>query len=188
VCTALGINFQSEEYKRSGVTKAALFEKTMIPHLDAAYNLARWITRSDHDAEDVVQEAYLRAFRYFDSFTGGDGRTWMLAIVRNTCVTWYRKQKNSSAVAFDERMHSAEMERATPEKALLQKSSLSSLRDCIEALPLEYRDTLIMRELEELSYRAIADVTALPIGTVMSRLSRARRRLDDCMAAKGEQV
>jgi RNA polymerase sigma-70 factor (ECF subfamily) len=159
----------------------------MIPHLDAAYNLARWITRSDHDAEDAVQEAYLRAFRYFDSFTGGDGRTWMLTIVRNTCMTWHRKQKKRDVV-FDELMHSPDWEPETPESAALQESSLNSLRDCIEALPLEYRDTLVMRELEELSYRAIADVTALPIGTVMSRLSRARRRLEDCMAAKGEQA
>jgi RNA polymerase sigma-70 factor (ECF subfamily) len=166
------------------VTKAALFEKTMLPHLDAAYNLARWMTRNNHDAEDVVQEAYLRAFRYFDSFSGGDGRTWMLTIVRNTCINSYRQEKNS-AVVFDERMHSPDASRATHEAAVLQESGLSSLRECIAALPIEYRETLVMRELEELPYRSIADVTAVPIGTVMSRLSRARRRLQDCMLAKG---
>jgi RNA polymerase sigma factor (sigma-70 family) len=170
-----------------GVNKAALFEKMLVPHLDAAYNLARWITRSDQDAEDAVQESYLRAFRYFDSFTGGDGRTWLLAIVRNTCLTWRGRQKGT-VVAFDETTHTPEQEQATPEAAALQRSSLRLLRDCIEELPLEYRDTLVMRELEELSYKAIADVIALPIGTVMSRLSRARRRLEDCMSAKGERA
>lgn len=168
------------------VTKVVLFENTMVPHLDAAYNLARWMTRNAQDSEDVVQEAYLRAFRYFDSFTGGDGRAWMLSIVRNTCLTWYR-QKKSNSVVFDERTHTPESEQPSPEKAILQKASLRSLRDCMEALPLEYRETLVMRELEQLSYRTIADVTALPIGTVMSRLSRGRKRLGECMAAKGER-
>ena len=167
------------------VTKVVLFEKTMVPHLDAAYNLARWMTRNAQDSEDVVQDAYLRAFRYFDSFTGGDGRAWMLSIVRNTCLTWYRRQKGNPVV-FDERIHTPDSEQPTPEKAMLQKASLRSLRDCMEALPFEYRETLVMRELEQLSYRTIADVTALPIGTVMSRLSRGRKRLGDCMAAKGE--
>jgi RNA polymerase sigma-70 factor (ECF subfamily) len=166
--------------------KVALFERTMVPHLDAAYNLARWSTRNSQDAEDIVQEAYLRAFRYLESFTGGDGRAWILAIVRNSCVTWYRQQKGNS-VSFDERLHGASSEQPTPEKALLQKVSLSSLRDCMGALPLEYRETLVMRELEEMSYKEIAEVASLPIGTVMSRLARARKRLEDCMAEKGEQ-
>lgn len=169
----------------SEVTKVALFEKTMVPHMDAAYNLARWITGNAQDAEDVVQEAYLRALRYFDSFSGVDGRGWLLAIVRNTSLTWHRQQTGKS-VEFDERLHSSEAEQSTPEKTMIREASLSSLRDCMEALALEYRETLVMRELEELSYREIADVTALPIGTVMSRLSRARKRLGDCMAAKGE--
>ena len=164
-------------------TKAALFERAMVPHLDAAYNLARWMTRNGQDAEDIVQEAYLRAFRYFDSFSGTDARAWMLSIVRNSCLTWYRARKAGS-VAFDERMHSQDTEQPTQERAMIQKSSLSSLRECIEALPFEYRETLVMRELEELSYKAIAETTNLPIGTVMSRLSRGRKRLQDCMAAK----
>lgn len=159
----------------------------MVPHLDAAYNLARWITRNAQDAEDVVQEAYLRAFRYFDSFRGGDGRAWILTIVRNTCLTW-RTRQNGEAVVFDERMHSPASGQSTVEAAMVQEASLHSLRRCMEALPIEYRETLVMRELEELSYRAIAEVTALPVGTVMSRLSRARKRLADCMGAKGEKA
>jgi RNA polymerase sigma-70 factor (ECF subfamily) len=169
----------------SEVTKVALFEKTMVPHMDAAYNLARWITGSAQEAEDVVQEAYLRALRYFDSFSGMDGRGWLLAIVRNTSLTWHRQQTGKS-VEFDERLHSPAAEQNTPEKTMILEVSLNSLRDCMEALPLEYRETVVMRELEELSYKQIAEVTELPIGTVMSRLSRARKRLGDCMVAKGE--
>jgi RNA polymerase sigma-70 factor (ECF subfamily) len=167
-------------------SKVALFEKTMVPHLDAAYNLARWITRNSQDAEDVVQEAYLRAYRYFDSFSGMDGRAWILTIVRNTSLSWYRQRKDEPLM-FDERVHSAGSQQPTPETAMLQEAGLDALRNCMEALPLEYRETIVMRELEELSYRAIADVTAVPIGTVMSRLSRARKRLQDCMTAKGER-
>ena len=164
-----------------------LFEQTMVPHLDSAYNLARWIARSEQDAEDIVQEAYLRAFRYFASFRGGDGKAWLLTIVRNTCLTW-RRQKRAGAVEFDERIHTMGGEPAAQEAALLREADLSLLRDCMEALPVEYRETLAMRELEEMSYKAIAEVTALPIGTVMSRLSRGRKRLEDCMAAKGDKA
>lgn len=165
--------------------KGARFESLMLPHLDAAYNLARWLTRRADQADEAVQEAYLRAFRYFDSFTGGDGRVWLLAIVRNCCHNAYRRQTGNE-VLFDERAHVPEAATATPETALLQKTAARSLRDCIDALPPEYRETLIMRELEEFSYKQISDATALPIGTVMSRLSRARKRLQDCMRAKGE--
>ena len=157
----------------------------MVPHLDAAYNLARWITRNAQDAEDVVQEAYLRAFRYFDSFSGADGRAWMLTIVRNTCLTWRTRQKGET-VRFDEGLHSATVHEPSPEGASLQAASLRALRDCVRDLPAEYRETIVLREMEELSYQAIAAATALPIGTVMSRLSRARKRLQECMAAKGE--
>jgi RNA polymerase sigma factor (sigma-70 family) len=166
--------------------KVSRFENIMVPHLDAAYNLARWLTRHADEADEAVQEAYLRAFRYFDSFTGGDGRVWLLAIVRNCCLNSYRRRK-SDQVPFDERSHGAESSQSTPENELLKQAATRSLHDCIEALPLEYRETLVMRELEEFSYKRIADVTALPIGTVMSRLSRARKRLQDCMLSKGEK-
>jgi RNA polymerase sigma factor (sigma-70 family) len=165
--------------------KTARFESLMLPHLDAAYNLARWLTRRADQADEAVQEAYLRAFRYFDSFTGADGRVWLLAIVRNCCMNAYRREKGNE-VLFDERSHLPEASGATPETALLKKTATHALRDCIETLPPEYRETLIMRELEEFSYKQISDTIALPIGTVMSRLSRARKRLQDCMRAKGE--
>jgi RNA polymerase sigma factor (sigma-70 family) len=164
--------------------KVSRFESMMVPHLDAAYNLARWLTRRADHADEVVQEAYLRAFRYFESFTGSDGRVWLLAIVRTCCLSSYRRWKKDE-VPFNEQLHGFESSQLTPEDELLKQDSARSLRDCIEALPPEYRETLIMRELEEFSYRRIADATTLPIGTVMSRLSRARKRLQDCMAAKG---
>jgi RNA polymerase sigma factor (sigma-70 family) len=166
--------------------KVSRFENIMVPHLDAAYNLARWLTRRADEADEAVQEAYLRAFRYFDSFAGGDGRVWLLAIVRNCCFNSHRRRK-SDEVPFDERSHGVESSQSTPENELLKQITNRSLHDCIEALPVEYRETLVMRELEEFSYKRISDVTALPIGTVMSRLSRARKRLQDCMAAKGEK-
>src|SRR5690349_13259298 len=156
--------------------KRALFEQTILPHLDSAYNLARWLTRNEHDAEDVVQEAYLRAFRFFDGFKGGDGRPWLLTVVRNTCLTWLRHKKGDvSTIPFDEQAHRSEGEEANAESRLVRDSKLDSLRECIESLPLEYREVVVMRELEEMSYKAISDAAELPIGTVMSRLSRARK-------------
>jgi RNA polymerase sigma factor (sigma-70 family) len=168
-------------------TNRAIFESTMLPHLDAAYNLARWLTSNSRDAEDIVQEAFLRAMRYFHAFNGGDGRAWMLTIVRNTCLTWHQRQKAESVV-FDERTHSPDAAQSSPEHDLLRKAGITSLRSCMEALPLEYREVLVMREMEELSYKEIADVAALPIGTVMSRLCRARKRLEECMMAKAGKV
>jgi RNA polymerase sigma-70 factor (ECF subfamily) len=166
-------------------TRLELFEKTIIPHLNAAYNLARWLT-GQADAEDLVQEAYLRAFRFFDGFKGGDGRAWLLAVVRNTCLTWLGRKAGSrlSVVEFDEQVHATTREEENAETTLLRKSKIGRLRNCVEALAPEYREVVVMRELDELSYREIAEVTGVPIGTVMSRLSRARLRLLDCMEAK----
>ncbi len=171
-------------------SKLELFEQTMMPHLNAAHNLARWLTRNQHDAEDVVQEAYLRAFRFFDGFdpaaANGDGRAWLLAVVRNTCLTWLRRKPGgaSAAVEFDEQVHRVAEETESAEEVLVRNAKLGSLRNCVEALPVEYREIVVMRELEELSYRQISEVAAVPIGTVMSRLSRGRLRLLDCMEAK----
>ena len=162
--------------------KLALFEQTVIPHLNAAYNLARWLTRNGHDAEDLVQEAYLRAFRSFDSFQGQDGRAWLLAVVRNTCFTWLRKNGDQPTVEFDEQMHGAGGESSNPESVLLNEAALGSLQDCLEALPLEFRDVIVLRELEELSYKEISDIARVPIGTVMSRLARGRKRLQQCLS------
>jgi RNA polymerase sigma-70 factor, ECF subfamily len=166
-------------------TRLALFEQTIVPHLNAAYNLAAWLTRNKDDAEDVVQEAYLRAFRFFGGFHGGDGKAWLLTIVRNTCQTWLRREKGSrSVVMFDEQTHSPELAKTNPEGMLLKKFDVGSLRECLEGLPVDYREVVILRELEEMSYQEIADVVKIPIGTVMSRLSRARQRLTECVAAK----
>jgi len=165
--------------------KLALFDQTIVPHLSAAYNLAAWLTRNKDDAEDVVQEAYLRAFRFFEGFHGGDGKAWLLAIVRNTCQTWLRREKGTrSVVMFDEQTHSPELAKTNPEGLLLQKFDVGTLRECLERLPVDYREVVILRELEEMSYQEIANVVKIPLGTVMSRLSRARQRLADCMATR----
>lgn len=160
------------------------FEQVILPHLDAAYNLARWLLRSDQDAQDVVQDSFLRAHRYLGSFQGGDGRAWLLGIVRNTCLTCLRHQKSSESLSAltEERAHDAAVD---PERALLVKENIASLRICIEALPVEYRKVIIMRELEDLSYKDIAAVAGLALGIVMSRLNRARERLENCLAKAG---
>jgi RNA polymerase sigma-70 factor (ECF subfamily) len=171
-------------------SKLELFEQTMMPHLNAAHNLARWLTRNQHDAEDVVQEAYLRAFRFFDGFdpaaTNGDGRAWLLAVVRNTCLTWLGRKTAgaSTGVEFNEQVHGVADDAENAEETLVRNAKIESLRNCVEALPVEYREIIVMREMEELSYREISEVARVPIGTVMSRLSRGRMRLLDCMEAK----
>ena len=162
--------------------KRSLFEQTVMPHLNAAYNLARWLTRNGDEAEDLVQEAYLRAFRSFDTFEGQDGRAWLLAIVRNTCFTWLRKKGDQPIAEFDEQMHSAADQFPNAESILLHQAALASLHGCLEALPLEFREAIVLRELEELSYKEISDIARVPVGTVMSRLARGRKRLQQCLA------
>jgi RNA polymerase sigma factor (sigma-70 family) len=168
--------------------KQSFFEKAMLPHLDAAYNLARWLTRNEDDAQDVVQEAYLRAFRFFDGFRGGDGRAWLLAVVRNTALTWLRRERELSHVSFDEEIHAPGSEAATVETKLVEGAKLAELRDCLDLLPVVFRELVVMREMEEMPYRDIAEAVSVPIGTVMSRLSRARRRLQDCLAARMKET
>jgi RNA polymerase sigma-70 factor (ECF subfamily) len=165
-----------------------LFEEVILPHLNSAYNLARWLTRNEHDAQDVVQEAYLRAFRFFDSYRGGDGKSWLLEVVRNTCFTWHRREKRHlTSVVFDEASHTSAVHTPNQEDALVQAGKRSILRDCMEGLPEPFREVLVMRELEEMSYRQIAEVSGLAAGTVMSRLSRARKRLEDCAKARNTE-
>lgn len=161
--------------ERNNVTR---FEQAVLPHMGAAYNLARWLTRNDHDAEDVVQDAYLRAFRFFDSFRGGDSRVWLLAIVRNTCYTWlHQRRANDLTTTFDDELHDAACDTYNPERVLLQSIDKQILREAIEELPVEFREVVILRDLEDLSYKEIAQVSGVPLGTVMSRLARGRGRL-----------
>jgi len=165
-------------------SRLRLFEEVILPHLNAAYNLARWLTRNEHDAQDVVQEACLRAFRFFDSYRGGDGKSWLLEVVRNTCFTFHRREKrNVTSIEFDEASHTPSGSLPDAEEALIAAGRQTILKDCIEGLPDAFRGILVMRELEEMSYRQIADVAGLPPGTVMSRLSRARKRLEECAKA-----
>jgi RNA polymerase sigma factor (sigma-70 family) len=158
--------------------KLATFEEAVLPHLDAAYNLARWLTRSETDAEDVVQEAYLRAFKFFGGFHGADGRSWLLAIVRNTCFTWMQHNRSLElSVPLDDELHEIESKDLNPEALLVQRADKLMVRQALEELPVEFREVLVLRELEEMSYRDIAGITDLPLGTVMSRLARGRKRL-----------
>ena len=159
--------------------KLQQFERAVMPHLDAAYNLARWLTRNDHDAEDLVQEAYLRAFKFFGGFHGVDARAWLMAVVRNTCYTWLKQRQHRDATApFDEEFHSGDGDAFNPEKLVMQQADRELLRDVLEELPLEYREVIVLRELEGFSYKDIAVIADIPLGTVMSRLTRARKRLE----------
>jgi RNA polymerase sigma-70 factor (ECF subfamily) len=152
------------------------FEQLVLPHVDAAFNLARWLLRSRADAEDVAQEALLRACRFFRGFQGGDARAWLLQIVRNTCYTWLEKNRRMElSVEFDEEVHLQTC--ATPETIAIAGDDRERLTRALEALPPRFREVLVLRELEGCSYKEIAAITSIPIGTVMSSLSRARRQL-----------
>jgi RNA polymerase sigma-70 factor (ECF subfamily) len=154
------------------------FEQAVLPHLDAAYNLARWLMRNEQDAQDVAQEAYLRAFRFFPGFRGGDARAWLLKIVRNTCYSWLHANRPlQEATEFDENLLPPDSCALNPEEAVLQSDSNAQLRKALEKLPPNYREVLILRELEGMSYKEIAGITGMPAGTVMSSLSRARGQL-----------
>jgi len=164
-------------------TTTRRFEAIALPHLNAAYNLARWLTRNDRDAEDVVQEAFLRAFKFFASFRGENGRAWLLGIVRNTCYSWLRQNRRHELDApFDEQLHSLvlpghDRPDADPEAIAARHEDWQRLSQALEKLPLEFREVVVLRDLEDLSYKEIAEIAAIPIGTVMSRLARGRRLL-----------
>ncbi len=158
--------------------KLARVEQCIRPHMDGAYNLARWLAGNDPDAQDVVQEAFLRAFKFFGGFRGGNSRSWLLRIVRNSFYDWLRQHRQSKLqTPFDEELHAAAAPLPAPDAALLERADHELLHQTLEALPAEFREVLVLRELEELSYKEIADVAELPIGTVMSRLARAREQL-----------
>jgi RNA polymerase sigma factor (sigma-70 family) len=159
--------------------RTALFEETLLPHLDAAYNLARWLTGNDQDAQDVVQETYLRALNAFDSFQRGrEGRPWLLKIVRNTCYTWMRENRKPGATTFSDSIsQDISSSDPDPEVTLLRETDAKTVRQALEGVQLEYREALVLRELEGLSYKEIAELLEIPLGTVMSRLSRGRKEL-----------
>jgi len=159
-------------------SKAVDFDRTFLPHMDAAYNLARWLVRDEHDAQDVVQEAYLRALRFAGGFRGGDPRAWILAIVRNTAFTWLKRNRGPAApTEFDEQMHSEAGEESGLEADAVRKADGAMIRAALEELTDDFREVIVMRDIEGLSYKEIADAADVPIGTVMSRLARARGKL-----------
>jgi RNA polymerase sigma-70 factor (ECF subfamily) len=166
--------------------KRARFERIALPHLEAAYNLARWLTRHEHDAEDVVQEAYMRAFTYFDAFRGDEGRAWLLRVVRNTCYTWLQKHRPPEpTVSLDEKVH-APNSALGPEELFLKQATSEELHAAVAELPLEFREVIVLRDLEGLAYKEIAAVLSIPLGTVMSRLTRARARLAQRLSGRKE--
>jgi RNA polymerase sigma-70 factor (ECF subfamily) len=168
-------------------TTRTRFEDTVVPHLSTAYNLARWLTRNDQDAEDVVQEAYLRAWKFFGGFRGGESRPWLLTIVRRTCYTWLQHNRaQEPVIEFDEERHSVASAEANPEALLLHQVETQELRHALEALPVEFREVIILRELEDCSYKEIAAITGVPLGTVMSRLARARQRLQHGLVSQAQ--
>lgn len=169
------------------------FDAVMLPHLDAAYNLARWLSGSPADADDVVQEAFLRAFRFFDGYEGDNPRAWLLAIVRNTWFTEWRRQHNrADATPYDDSLNVddqlpgwADESGDDPEKLAVRQDETELVHRALATLPVEYREVIVLRELEDMSYKDVAAVAGIPMGTVMSRLSRARRLL--CTAVKAAQ-
>ena len=166
-------------------SELARFESAVLPHLDAAYTLARYLTRNEHDAEDVVQDSCLRALKYFDGLRG-DARAWLLAIVRNTAYTWRRRHQGDALdTEFDETEHSHVADDYS-EGVLLQKAAKETLSRALDRLAPEFREVIVLRELEGLSYKEISEVAGVPVGTVMSRLSRARMRLQAALRTDEE--
>jgi RNA polymerase sigma-70 factor (ECF subfamily) len=166
-------------------SKAGRFEEIALPHLAAAYNLARWLVHNDHDAEDLVQEAFLRAFKSFGGYYGGNSRSWLLTIVRNTCYTWLRNNRVlHDAESIDDKLDELGLDFADPESLLLQSVDAQIVRQSLQELPVEFREVVVLREMEGFSYKEIADVVDLPLGTVMSRLARGRKRLHALLAQR----
>jgi len=161
------------------------FEETMLPHMDAAHNLARWLLRNEQDAQDVVQEAYLRAFKSFAGFHGSNGRAWLLTIVRNTSYTLLKKNYAVDlTTAFDEEIHGSGQESVSPATILEHSEDAKLIKEAMDELPAEFREILALRHQEGLSYKEISDIAQIPPGTVMSRLARARAKLRECFAAR----
>jgi RNA polymerase sigma-70 factor, ECF subfamily len=168
------------------------FEALALPHLDAAFNLARWLTRNDHDAQDVVQDAFMRALRYFGSFRGDNARGWLLQIVRNTCFSWMKENRPAEIVAFEDNEEVIEEmpgpSADEPHTAVVRRADAELIDRAIAALPIAYREVLVLREIEDFSYTEIAKIADIPVGTVMSRLSRARSLLRKALTTTGRPV
>jgi RNA polymerase sigma factor (sigma-70 family) len=174
-----------EAEDRSQQEQLQSFEELMLPHLDAAHNLARWLLRNEQDAEDVVQEAYLRAFRSFAGFHGSNGRAWLLTIVRNTSYTLLKKNRAVElTTTFDEEVHASGQELASPAKILEHAEDAELIKNAMDELPEEFREILTLRHQEGLSYKEIGEILKIPVGTVMSRLARARGKLKEYLAAR----
>jgi RNA polymerase sigma factor (sigma-70 family) len=202
ITRSTGINWSRSRYSSRNVRRApvietdsdaaqrsARFQQMALPHLDAAFNLARWLCGNPNDAEDIVQDAYMRAFRYFDMFHGDNARPWLLTIVRRTWYSeWQKREMSRHSVEFDENLDDAMFEgwsepHADPETLMMRDQDARLVHEALEQLPAEYREVMVLRELEELSYREIATIADLPVGTVMSRLARGRRRLAAALAS-----
>ncbi len=163
-------------------TTLAQFESVVLPHLGAAYSFARWLTHNTQDAEDVVQESYLRAFDFFDGFHGENVRPWLLTVVRNTCFTWLKKNRSRETVPIsDQNFEQTQSGGFDPQELLVEKIDKKNLQTAIQNLPEEFREVIVLCEFEGLSYKEISEVTGAPIGTVMSRLARARERLREAL-------
>src|SRR5438067_5155464 len=174
-----------EEPDQSPKEELMSFEAAMLPHLDAAHNLARWLLRNEQDAQDVVQEAYLRAFKSFGGFHGSNGRAWLLTIVRNTSYTLLKKNHAVDlTTTFDEEIHGSGRESVSPATILEHAEDAELVKQAMDELPAEFREILALRHQEGLSYMEIADISQIPLGTVMSRLARARDKLKECLAAR----
>jgi len=179
------VPLKNEEQGAAQEQELASFEALMLPHLDAAQNLAKWLLRNEQDAQDVVQEAYLRAFKSFGGFHGSNGRAWLLTIVRNTSYTLMKKNRAVDlTTTFDEERHATDYESANPAALLEQTEDAELVREAMDHLPAEFREILVLRHLEGLSYKEIADIAQIPPGTVMSRLARARGKLKEYLAAR----
>jgi RNA polymerase sigma factor (sigma-70 family) len=185
----LGLLVQS---RPSGDATLARFKQNIVPQLDAAYNFARYLSRDADAAQDIVQEAFLRAYRSFVGYRGGDARTWVFTIVRNCYHSWLTDRRRKARLEVDhhgernseELISNISSDEDNPEAMLLRKAESRTVRLMLDMMPRPLREILVLRELEELSYRQISDVTALPIGTVMSRLARARKAFGDAWAAR----
>jgi RNA polymerase sigma-70 factor (ECF subfamily) len=160
-------------------------DQTLLSHLDAAYNLARWLMGNPIDAEDIVQDAYVRALAGVARFRGGDERAWLLSIVRNACYSSHRRQRVRQATEFDEAVHSEDTVTASPEERAIDRDTRRRVRQAVESLAPDFREVIVLREFEGLSYKQIADVAGVPVGTVMSRLSRARAQLQAALGGDG---